>query len=100
MAIQTKNHLVTEVGVSPLVKLAAIDNPRLSGMVIIKSGTPTYSLEYSLDGRNFLPLSNDLNSTTLSNDFTIVFPIHSIRLNVTAGIGEAELIVRYDDGGF
>jgi hypothetical protein len=85
---------------TPLFNVPGIRDPRISGMVVVQSGTPTYTVEYTLDGTYFLPLTADLTSITSSNDFTVVFPVKGIRVNFTAGTGELILILRYDDGGF
>lgn len=64
---------------------------------IIKSGAPTYTIEYSINGEDYIPLgAADRN---VSDDTTLVFPVHSIRVAVT-GTGTVKLIALFNDGGF
>jgi hypothetical protein len=99
MAVVTHKETLAAVGKSTAVRLPALANPRMTGMVII-TGSPTYTVEYSLDGTNYLPLATDLTSQTVNKDFTVVFPTLDIRVDFVSGTGTVALIARFDKGGF
>ncbi len=64
---------------------------------IVSAGTPTYEVEYSINGIDFITL-NGLVGQTASLDTTLVFPVNSLRVSVTSGTGTVKLIVLLNDG--
>lgn len=99
MAVVTKSATQSVGGKGTAFEVPAISNPRLTGMVLI-TGSPTYTVEYSLNGEDYLALSTALTSQVTSKDFTIVFPIKDVRIDFVSGSGTVKLIVRADFGGF
>ena len=92
MSIQTK--FVTQAGTGASAAIDVIDtnDVRISYAVAL-SGTATYTVQHSLDGIAFFDNSDNLNQTT-AQDGNYIFPVRSIRVNVTAGAGTATLHVR------
>lgn len=64
---------------------------------VVVSGTVSYDLEYSLNGTDYVPLAGLVGKAS-TEDATLVFPVHSVRVNVTSGTGDAKLIVLHNGG--
>lgn len=64
---------------------------------IVDSGNPTYNIEYSINGIDFIIL-NGIEGETTSTDTTMVFPVEAFRVNITAGTGTVKLIALLNDG--
>ena len=64
---------------------------------IVSAGTPTYDVEYSINGVDFIILNN-LTGLTTSQDTTLVFPVEAVRVNITAGSGTVKLVGLINDG--
>lgn len=100
MSVKTQTESLSVAGTTTAaVEVPALSNPRLSGMVVV-TGSPVYTVKYSLDGINYLPLGTDLTSQSTSQDFTVVFPIKDLKVSFDSGTGTVKLIVRADFGGF
>ena len=83
---------------SPVIKVVRKpENFKCLIHTIVTAGTPTYEVEYSIDGVNFITL-NGLTGQTTSQDTTLVFPVDAIRVKVTAGTGTVKLIALLNDG--
>lgn len=99
MATPTATVTKTGTGASTPIDIIADCPTNVIGMAIIASGA-TAAVEYTLNGADWLALT-DMGALTASNDFTIVFPVFQVRLNVaTAGAAACKLIVRQDDGRY
>lgn len=86
----------TGVGTSAIIKISRQpSNFRALINAIIKEGTPTYTIEYSIDGEDYLPLGDA--DRTVSDDTTLVFPVHSIRVTLSQP-GTVKLIALFADG--
>ena len=92
MSIQTKFVSVTGVGSSAPVDVIDTSDIRISYAVAV-SGTVTYTVQHSLDGIVYFDNTDNANQTT-DQDGNYVFPVRSIRVNITAGAGTATLHVR------
>ncbi len=92
MSIQTKFVAVTGVTASDAIDVIDTNDVRISYAVSV-SGTVTYTVQHSLDGITFFD-NTDNSAQTTSQDGNYVFPVRSIRVNVTAGTGTATLHVR------
>ncbi|AUR85581.1 hypothetical protein NVP1077O_03 [Vibrio phage 1.077.O._10N.261.45.A10] len=99
MSYKTQEHIATGAATpSPLIKITRKpENFKCLIHVIVTSGTPTYEIEYSINGVDYIVL-NGLTAQTASTDTTLVFPVHSLRAKVTAGTGTVKLIVLHNDG--
>ena len=92
MTIKTK--FVTQVGTgaSAAIGIADTNSIRVSYAVSL-SGSATYTVQHSLDGITFFDNSDNTAQTT-PQDGNYIFPVRSVRVNVTAGAGTATLHVR------
>jgi len=92
MTIKTK--FVTQVGVGASAAIAVMDTNdiRISYAVSL-NGSATYTVQHSLDDSTFFD-NSDNSAQTTAQDGNYVFPVRSIRVNVTAGAGTATLHVR------
>ncbi|AUR83367.1 hypothetical protein NVP1139A_04 [Vibrio phage 1.139.A._10N.261.48.C6] len=100
MSVQTLSFTVNGTGATAPVPVPAVDNPRLIGMVHVDSGTPIYTVEYTLDGTRWKPLESAVEGVSVTEDFVVVFPVKALRLSVFSGDGATTMVVRYDDKGF
>lgn len=92
MSIQTKFVAVTGVAASAAIDVIDTNDVRISYAVSL-SGSATYTVQHSLDGITFFD-NSDNSAQTTAQDGNYVFPVRSIRVNVTAGAGTATLHVR------
>lgn len=92
MSIQTKFVAVTGVAASAAIDVIDTNDVRISYAVAV-SGTVTYTVQHSLDGLTFFD-NTDNQDNTASADGNYVFPVRSVRVNITAGTGTATLHVR------
>jgi len=92
MSIQTKFVIQIGVGASEAIDVIDTNDVRISYAVSV-SGTVTYTVQHSLDGITFFD-NTDNSAQTVSKDGNYIFPVRSIRINVTAGSGTATLHVR------
>lgn len=88
MAVRTSASQ-TGVGTSAALTVTHRLNPKVSYVVIV-TGTVTYSVQHSLDGINYLD-NSDAADQSVSVDGNYIFPVESVRVNVTAGTGTALL---------
>ncbi len=92
MTIKTKFVTQTGTGASDAIDVEDTNEIRVSYAVAL-SGSATYTIQHSLDGITFFDNSDNTARTT-DKDGNYIFPIRSIRVNVTAGAGTATLHVR------
>ena len=92
MSIQTKFVAQTGVGQSAAIDVIDTNDVRISYAVSL-SGSATYTVQHSLDGITFFD-NSDNSAQTTAQDGNYVFPVRSIRIDVTAGAGTATLHVR------
>ena len=92
MTIKSQFKAQTGVGASEAIDILDTNDIRVSyGISVI--GTVTYTVQHSLDGIVFFDNADNLNKS-VSADGNYVFPVRSVRVNVTAGTGTAALHVR------
>lgn len=99
MAYKTKTQQATDAA-TPSSVINIVRKPEnFKALIhtIVASGTPTYDLEYSINGIDFLPL-NEVVAQTTSQDSTLVFPVDALRVNITSGTGTVKLVVLFNDG--
>ena len=96
MNYKTVSKTQTGVGSGAVVKFNARDDMRALINAVV-TGTATYDLEYSLNGTDYVPLAG-MTGKTVTDDATLVFPVHSVRVNITAGAGSVKLIVLSNGG--
>ena len=92
MTIKTKFVAQTGVGASAAIDIFDTNDIRVSYSVSL-SGSATYTIQHSLDGITFFD-NNDNTAQTVAKDGNYIFPVRSVRVNVTAGAGTATLHVR------
>lgn len=92
MTIKTKFVTQTGVGASADIGIEDTNSIRVSYAVSL-SGSATYTVQHSLDGITFFDNSDNTGQTT-AQDGNYIFPVRSVRVNVTAGAGTATLHVR------
>ena len=92
MSIQTKFVIQVGVGASEAIDVIDTNDVRISYAVAL-TGSATYTVQHSLDGIVFFDNSDNTAQTT-DQDGNYIFPVRSIRINVTAGSGTATLHVR------
>ena len=92
MSIQTKFVIQIGTGASAAIDVIDTNDVRISYAVSL-SGSATYTVQHSLDGITFFDNSDNTAQTT-AQDGNYIFPVRSIRINVTAGSGTATLHVR------
>ncbi len=92
MTIKTKFIAQTGTGASAAIDVEDTNEIRVSYAVAL-SGSATYTIQHSLDGIQFFDNSDNTAQTT-AQDGNYIFPVRSIRVNVTAGAGTATLHVR------
>lgn len=99
---------VTGVEDGPVVVLDKYATPLNVGLVVVVSGTITYSVQHTFDDpfdENFTPGTAEwidhpiLNGLTATQDSNYAFPPQACRLIGTAGTGTAELTVVQASGG-
>lgn len=98
MSVETLKVSKTGVGASEAVLIKPFNDVR-AVLVAKVTGTATYDIQYSLDGSFYIALNGNIGQTT-STDATVVMPVHSVRVSITAGSGSVELTVRQTDGKF
>lgn len=98
MSIETRKVSRTGVGATDPILIKPVNDIRAI-LVVKVTGTVTYDIQYSLDGTFYIALNGNTGLTS-SGDATVVMPIYSVRVNVTAGSGSVELAVRQTDGLF
>lgn len=96
MNYKTVSKTQTGVGASAIVYFKATEDMRALINCVV-SGTVTYDLQYSLNGSDYVTLSG-MSGKSATDDATLVFPVHSVRVNVTAGAGSVKLIVLSNGG--
>lgn len=92
MSIQTKFVIQIGTGESEAIDVIDTNDVRISYAVSL-SGSATYTVQHSLDGITFFD-NTDNSAQTTAKDGNYIFPVRSIRINVTAGSGTATLHVR------
>jgi hypothetical protein len=92
MTIKTRFVTQGGVGASAAIDVLDTNDVRVSYAVSL-SGSATYTVQHSLDGSTFFDNSDNTAQTT-AQDGNYVFPVRSVRVNVTAGSGTATLHVR------
>ena len=92
MGIKSKFTEQLVVGASKPIKIEDTTDIKISYACIV-TGTVTYSVQHSLDGINFIDNTDVLNATT-TRDGNYIFPVQSIRVNITAGAGSVKMHVR------
>ena len=92
MTIKSQFKAQTGVGASEAIDILDTNDIRVSYGISV-TGTVTYTVQHSLDGIVFFDNADNLNKN-VSADGNYVFPVRSVRVNVTAGDGTAELHVR------
>lgn len=80
------------VGASKAISIIDTNDIRISYAVIVVSGSPTYTVQHSLGNDDFVNNTDNQDQTT-TQDGNYVFPVQSVRVNVTAGTGEVRLHV-------
>jgi len=90
--ITTKFVTQTGVGASAAIDIHDTNDIRVSYAIAI-SATATYTVQHSLDGIVFFDNSDNAAQTT-QQDGNYVFPVRSVRVNVTASTGSVTLHVR------
>lgn len=98
MSVQNTARQVTGVGATEQILVNPHDELRAM-LVAEVTGTVTYNIEYSLDGVYFHPFKGQT-GLTASDDNSLVFPVYSVRVRITAGTGTVKLTVRQTDGNF
>jgi len=92
----------------PVIVLDKYANPLNVGLVVVVTGTITYSVEHTFDDpfdTNFSPAAAEwirhpiLDGLTATQDSNYAFPPQATRLITTAGTGTAELTVVQASGG-
>lgn len=98
MAYKTLTVSQTDTGTSSDIKIVRKpENFKALIHAVVTSGTPTYTLEYSINSVDYLTL-NGVSGQTTSTDTTLVFPVDAIRVNITAGTGTVKLVILHNDG--
>ena len=99
MAYKTLTQIATDVSTpSPVISVVRKPSDFKALLhAIVDAGSPTYNIEYSINGIDFIILNGIENETT-STDTTMVFPVESFRVNITAGTGTVKLIALLNDG--
>lgn len=92
MSIQTKFVIQVGTGASAAISVVDTNDIRISYAVAL-TGSATYTIQHSLDGIVFFDNSDNTGQTT-AQDGNYIFPVRSIRVNITAGAGTATLHVR------
>ena len=98
MAYKTQTVTQTNVGTSTDLKIIRKpENFKCLIHAVVTSGSPTFTLEYSINSVDYITL-NGLSGQTASIDTTLVFPIDAIRTTITGGTGTVKLIILHNDG--
>lgn len=99
MAYKTLTQIATDV-ITPSPVINVVRKPENFKSLlhaIVTAGSPTFTVEYSINGVDFIALNNLVGLTT-STDTTLVFPVDAIRVVVTSGTGTVKLIALLNDG--
>ena len=97
MSTVTLTREVTGTGYSDPIDVAPDCRVDAIGNVIVAGGA-TCSVQYSLNGIDWLTLTGMADKTS-TDDFTVVFPIYQLRLYVSvAGAAPCKLLFRQNDG--
>lgn len=99
MAYKTLTQQATDASTpSPIINIdRKPENFKCLIHIIVSSGTPTFEVEYSINGIDFIVL-NGITAQTTSLDTTLVFPVDALRVKVTSGTGIVKLIVLFNNG--
>ncbi|MCK5644874.1 MAG: hypothetical protein KAJ19_29005 [Gammaproteobacteria bacterium] len=99
MAYKTLTQQATDaVTPSPIILIdRKPENFKALFHTIVTAGTPTYDVEYSINGIDFIILNN-LTGLTTSQDTTMVFPVEAVRVNITAGTGTVKIVGLINNG--
>lgn len=92
MAIPSSFVTQVNVGASAAISIQDTSDIRISYAVIVVSGSPTYTVQHSLGNDDFVNNTDNQDQTT-TQDGNYVFPVQSVRVNVTAGTGTVRLHV-------
>lgn len=93
---------VTGVGVSNVCPPNQYVTPFNIALNVLVTGTVTYTVQYTFDdvfAAGYLPASGNwtahpnLTAQTATKDSNIAYPVTGVRLNVTAGTGNAVLTI-------
>lgn len=79
----------TGVGQSSLINTIPNDVFNV-GLGVVVSGSATYTIEHTFDGVNFFA-HDCLVSQATNQDGNYAFPVASIRINITSGVGTVTL---------
>ena len=80
------------VGFSEPIDIRDSTDIKISYAVSV-TGSPTYTVQHSLDGEAFFDNPDNASKTT-PNDGNYVFPVRSVRVHLVSGTGTATLYVR------
>jgi len=78
-------------GNSTVISIKDLNPIGVSLFCFVTSGTPTYSVQLTPDGTNFVD-HVDLNTLTDDAHGNIAFPVRGIRVSVTSGSGTVDLV--------
>lgn len=98
MSVDTRKVSITGVGSSDAIAIYPVNDIRAIILCEV-TGTVTYTIEYSLDGEFFFTLNGNAGLSAHA-DATVVMPVRSVRVKVTAGSGTVTMRVRQTDGKF
>jgi hypothetical protein len=91
MSVKSKFTVQEGVGASSPIKILESNDIKVSYAVEVV-GSVIYTVQHNLSGTAYFDNADNENRTT-SKDGNYVFPIDSVRVNVTAGTGTATLFV-------
>jgi hypothetical protein len=92
MAIDSKFVEQDGVGASKPIFVKDTADIRISYAVIVVSGSPTWTVQHSVGGEDYVN-NTDNQSQQTTQDGNYVFPVQSIRVNVESGTGVVRLHV-------
>lgn len=92
MGIKSKFTEQIGVGASAPIKIEDTTDIKVSYACIV-TGTATYTVQHSLDGITFMD-NTDTQNQSITKDGNYIFPVQSIRVNITSGAGTVRMHVR------